>query len=130
MTTTVLLIGHGSRAPAAAAAMERVARCLAERQGWRVAVGYLELSEPALEQAAQRAIAEGARELLVVPYLLHLGMHIAEDLPRRLRALAEAHPGVLIRLGPHLGFDERLVDIVADRARAAAAAPEIGAAAR
>jgi sirohydrochlorin ferrochelatase len=50
-----------------------------------------------------------------VPYLLQLGGHVAEDLPKIIAAARARHPGVPIDLAAHLGYDPLLVHVIADR---------------
>lgn len=124
--TAIILLGHGSRAPEATQAMERVARLYADRHpGVPVHVAHMELCPPDVPSTVAACAAAGAREILVVPYFLHLGNHLREDIPGILRAAAAAHPGLVIRCGPPLGFDAVLVDLVAKRVQDAAATPAI-----
>lgn len=129
MSTAIILLGHGSRAPEATLAMEQVARIYAEQHPRSpVHVAHMELCQPDVPSTIAVCVAAGAREILVVPYFLHLGNHLREDIPGILRAAATAHPGVVIRCGPPFGYDPALVDLVAKRVGdAAAAAPVAGA---
>lgn len=126
MTTAIVLLGHGSRAPDATQAMERIARLYASRHpGQPVHVAHMELCPPDVPTTLATCVAAGATEILVVPYFLHLGNHLREDIPALLRAAAAHHPGVVIRCGPPFGFDASLVDLVAKRVEDAASAPPI-----
>jgi sirohydrochlorin ferrochelatase len=53
-----------------------------------------------------------------VPYFLHTGKHVADDLPALLDAGRQQHPDVAFRMGDYLGRSERLTEILADRIRA------------
>lgn len=125
MSTAIILLGHGSRAPGASLPMERVAAVFAARHPGRpVRVAHMELCQPDVPTTVSACVAAGAHEILVVPYFLHLGNHLREDIPALLRTAAAAHPGLVIRCGPPFGFDEMLVELVAKRVDdTAAAAP-------
>jgi sirohydrochlorin ferrochelatase len=117
-TTAYLLIGHGSRVPGANALLRRVARSLRQRlRGAPVLACFLEAAAPGLPAGIDRLVARGARRILLVPYFLYLGGHVEHDLPQEAARAGRRHPGASIRLAPPLGFDRRLVAIVADRIR-------------
>lgn len=129
MTTAIVILGHGSRAPEATRAMEHVARIYADQHPGRpVHVAHMELCQPDMPSTIAACVEAGSREILVVPYFLHLGNHLRDDIPGILRTAVNAHPGLVIRCGPPFGFDPTLVELVAKRVLdAAAAAPVAGA---
>jgi sirohydrochlorin cobaltochelatase len=123
MSISYIILGHGSRAPGASAGMERIAARLAERlSGCPVRVAHMELCPPGLGETIASCAAAGAREVVVVPYFLHHGNHLREDIPALLRQALAAHPGLVIRCGPPLGYDEAMVDLVQRRCADAASA--------
>ena len=112
----VLLLGHGSKAPGANEAMCRVAGELGERHpGWIVESAFLEINHPSIPEGIGLCAGRGAETIVLLPYFLHLGNHVARDLPRLMEEGQARHPGVEILLGPHLGFHEKLVEIVQER---------------
>lgn len=118
--TAVLFLGHGSRANGANDAMYRVMDLFRRKSGYRIVeAGFLELSSPSIPEAVDACVALGARRILVIPYFLHLGLHVQEDLPEMLANCRERHPGVEIVLGPHIGFHPLLADILVERVREA-----------
>ena len=124
MNPAIILLGHGSRAPGAAEAMERVATGVAARHpGHSVRIAHMELCEPDLATTVAACVAAGAQEILVVPYFLHLGNHLREDIPGLLAIEASRHPSVAIRCGPPFGYDEVLVELVGRRIADARIAP-------
>lgn len=116
MRRAILLLGHGSRAPGANDAMYALMDRLAQKTGIDIVeAGFMELCEPDIEKAIDTCVGRGADTILVVPYFLHMGLHVQEDLPDIIEAGQRRHPGVRIVLGPHIGYHDRLVDILADR---------------
>lgn len=113
--SAVVLLGHGSRAPGASDSMDRVAAALGARTGASVHVAHMELAEPSLAQVLEEIHTRGEREVTVVPYFLHLGIHLREDIPGLVADCLERLPGMSVRMAPHLGFDEALVDVVERR---------------
>ena len=116
--TAVVLCAHGSRAPGTAEAQASVCAELAGDLGLPVLAGFLEITQPDIPTAIDRAIAGGASRVLLLPYFLHAGNHTTRDIPAIVSAAAGRHPGVAIEMTPLLGPDHRLVEICADRARA------------
>ena len=113
--SAVVLLGHGSRAPGASESMERVAKGLGDRLGAPVRVAHMELAEPSLETVLEELYAQGEREVTLVPYFLHHGIHLREDIPGILAGCRERLTGIDVRMAPHLGYDDALVDVVARR---------------
>ena len=112
----IILLGHGSRVPDAGRDMESVAAALQARNGHElVEVCYMSQLGPHFPEAFAKCVARGAREVVVIPYFLHVGQHLRADIPRILQREAARHPDVKIILGRNLGFDPALVDLVDKR---------------
>ena len=113
----VVLFAHGSRDPQWRRPIEAVAARIAVRAP-HVAVrcAYLELVEPDLPTAVDALVADGAREIRVLPVFFGMGRHAREDLPELMRALRERHPDVALDLLPTAGEQERLIELLADLA--------------
>lgn len=95
--------------------MGDVARQLRGRRDERIEVAHMELCEPSLETVVRRLHADGIRRVAVVPYFLHHGVHLREDIPGIINGICQAFPGMEIALGPSLGFDGAIVDLVERR---------------
>lgn len=123
----IILLGHGSRAPGAVDDMERIAAGLKRRKAAPfVEVAHMSMCPPGIAEVFQHAVSAGATRVLVLPYFLHLGVHLQADIPRILQEIRQPYPGVEVVLGKHLGFDERLADILAARVKESEALPDIG----
>jgi len=109
----LLLIDHGSREPEAAAHLERIAAELRRRRPeLAVYVAHLELAEPSIGAAVERAAREGVAELAVHPFFLAPGRHAARDVPAAVEAAARAHPGLRVRLTPPLGAAAGVAELI------------------
>jgi len=114
----LLVIGHGSRVAAANRLLREVARRLRGRFPGRIVEAcFLEVSRPDVPSGIEACIRKGATRILLVPYFLYLGGHVKRDLPLLAARAGRRHAGVRVRIAPHLGRDERLVSVAADRAR-------------
>lgn len=122
----IILLGHGSRVPDAAAAMDRVAQTLRTRFPNRmIEIAHMSLAGPRLEEAFTECTGKGAREILVMPYFLHEGMHMKLDIPKILLGCVEKCPQVRCVLGKCLGYHESLADLVHSRIHESMSLPDI-----
>lgn len=118
MKTALIVLGHGSRAPEATETLAQITRMVREKTSYdEVAYAALQISEPGLEETVASLAAKGMQRILVVPFLIAVGLHVKEDIPEELNRLKEKHPELSFVLGAPLGADERLADIVTERAQ-------------
>ncbi len=116
----LVLLAHGSRDPQWRRPVEAVQARLAElAPGLAVRCAYLELCEPSLAAAIEMLQADGVAQVSIVPVFLGVGRHVRDDLPRRVQALAAAHPGLALQLAPPVGEHPQLVAVLAEIALAA-----------
>ncbi|HEY0477936.1 MAG TPA: CbiX/SirB N-terminal domain-containing protein [Kofleriaceae bacterium] len=119
MTTGVLIVGHGSREPAANAELEAaVARYREARRDLAIAHGYVELATPALGPAL-RALADRADHVVALPLFLFAAGHTKNDIPLALLEARRDRPGVRFTAACALGVHPRLIEIAFDHARPA-----------
>lgn len=123
-STHLLIIAHGSRREASNDEVRRLAarvRDLRVPGIDHVEVAFLELAEPSIAEGLKCCVAQGATEIVVLPYFLAAGTHVAQDIPDWLSAFAQAHPQVRIHLAPHLGASDALPQAISSIALAALA---------
>jgi sirohydrochlorin ferrochelatase len=112
----VVLVDHGSREPDANAVLEAVAESVRSRlPGRLVRVAHMDLAPPALADAIEACVREGAREVVVQPFFLAPGRHGGDDIPRLAREAAARHAGVSIRVSAPLGAHPGVVEAVLGR---------------
>ena len=112
--TAFILFGHGARDPRWAESMRRVARALrTNRPNTRVELAFLEFIAPDLAACVEALIAEGYRQLLIVPLFIAQGGHLKNDVPRLIDALRARHPAVELVLVPPVGEAESVVQEMA-----------------
>jgi sirohydrochlorin ferrochelatase len=112
----VLLVDHGSRLEEANALLDSIARAVAERLPDRmVRIAHLELASPDVPEALDALVAEGAREIVVLPFFLAPGRHSTRDIPGLVEAGLLRHPEVRLRVGAPLGAHPGLVEATISR---------------
>ena len=107
----LFIVAHGSRRQAS----NDEVRCLAERVAKlqapgvdRVEVAFLELAEPSIPEGLARCAAQGAKEIIVFPYFLAAGTHVAQDIPEAIARFQQSRPEIRVQLTPHLGASDVL----------------------
>jgi len=118
-SVAVVVAAHGSRAEAANVAHADLVDALAQLVEVPVTPGFLELAAPSIPEAIDRAVASGAVTVLVLPYFLHPGRHLADDLPRIVQEATVRHPDLAIRLLDSFGADPALTQVLAEQVRSA-----------
>jgi sirohydrochlorin ferrochelatase len=111
----VILIGHGSRAAGADDDMERIAGGLRAAAGGRIVAVCRMAHGTSFDEAFERCVGQGAKTVIVIPYFLHFGVHLRQDIPEILREAVRKHPEVRLVLGRHLGYDDALAALVERR---------------
>ncbi|MDQ4050622.1 MAG: sirohydrochlorin cobaltochelatase, partial [Thermoproteota archaeon] len=112
----VVLIGHGSSDKNAHDAFVYSANAILPYYR-NVGYCFLELDQPNIQEGIQRAITTNPQLLLIVPYFLHKGAHIKRDVIEDLNAALDRYDFKNAYVARHLGVDEKLIDIIIERAR-------------
>ncbi len=115
--SALVVIDHGSRRAEANELLEDVARRVGSRGRYLcVEAAHMELAEPTLAMAVDRCVVAGARRIVVVPYFFAMGRHMTRDIPALVEECQARHPDVTFDLAQPLGLDDRLIEILLDRA--------------
>ncbi len=117
---TLLLIAHGSRRPEANADLHTVADDMRRRNlAAFVQCSYLELCEPSIHAGGVKCVEAGATSVVMLPYFLSPGRHVAVDLTEARDQLAADYPHVRFTLAQPLAGHPLLLDALAERATSA-----------
>lgn len=117
MTEALLVMVHGSPRPASNKDMFDVVEAVRQRGVYPIVeVGFMECNEPTIPDAIATCVERGAQRVVAVPYFLHSGNHVADDLPTLLEAAQAQYPHVEFLMGDYLGRDEHIADVLITRA--------------
>jgi len=107
----LVVVAHGSRRHGS----NEEVRALTERMGMlckekfdRVSCAFLELAEPSIPDEVELAITQGAKEVIVLPYFLSAGRHVAIDIPDEVAKTTCRYPNAVVRIAPYLGSCEEI----------------------
>ena len=112
---TLILVAHGSRREASNDEIRQLAVRVAEQAGDEfdeVTAAFLELAEPSIPDGIVGAIDGGAKEVLVLPYFLSAGRHVATDIPSEVEVARKARPDAKILIAPYAGSAEAMIDLL------------------
>lgn len=112
MSETILLVGHGSRAPGANREVEEFAARWRQRHpDYRIDLCFIELAEVLLSEGLDRAARDSSR-VVVVPLILNAAGHVKTEIPEGLDAARKRYPHVEIFYVPHLGTGNPLLEVL------------------
>ena len=141
----LILIGHGSRLPYSKDVVSKIAEKIKKKNIYPIVeIGMMEFNEPTITQAVKKAIENGAKRIIVVPVFLAHGNHTKRDIPKILGIcngeedhdhnhghdhhhhhhhhhhhedeVLEIPEDIEIVYREPMGDDDRIVDVVVDRA--------------
>ncbi|MCM2289079.1 MAG: sirohydrochlorin chelatase [Sulfuritalea sp.] len=111
-STTLLLVGHGSRNKEGNKEIQHFAAEWRERHpDWHIEVCFIEHADVLLFEGMDRA-AKGAKRVLVLPFILNAAGHVKMELPAALNAARARHPAVEFLVARHLGMGREIFAVL------------------
>ena len=110
----LVLFAHGARDPEWSRPFEAIRdRVRAQRPEYPIALAYLEIMSPRLDEAVAAVVAEGASCVTVFPLFMAQGGHLKHDLPRMLEPIRARHAHIPVALETAVGEVPELLDAIA-----------------
>lgn len=114
----VVIVDHGSKRDESNALLLKMVERFQALTGLAIVEpAHMELAEPSIDAAFEKAVAAGARRIVVAPFFLAPGRHMHEDIPRLVAEAAARRPGVTATIAAPLGSHTSLVKVLCDRVR-------------
>ena len=111
----VLIIGHGSKDLNAQLSIKYVVDGL--KANYRnVSHCFLEIEEPNIHQGIKESEKNNPKALVIVFYFLHEGAHVKRDIFEDLNPALEKSNLKEVFITNHIGADEKMVDLILERA--------------
>jgi len=116
MTTSLLLVDHGSTFGSANDMLNDVAQLVSQKQPELIVeIAHMELASPSIPEGIFSCIQRGATHIVVHPYMLSPGRHATRDIPRMVEEAMAEYPAVTYVVTSPLGIHPLLADIILDR---------------
>jgi len=112
----ILLIGHGSSDKNARIAFEYTINSLRPFYH-KVEFCFLELDNPNIQQGIKMMVENNPKILILMPYFLHKGAHMKRDVINDVNESLKKYRFKNVFIANHLGVDQKLVDLLIERAR-------------
>lgn len=112
----VLIIGHGSKDPNAKISLNYIVDNL-KKTYRNVEKCFLEIEDPDIQAGIKSCEINNPEVLVVVFYFLHEGAHVKTDIGLDLNPAIENSSLKKICITEHIGTDEKMIDLVIERAR-------------
>ena len=114
----ILILAHGSKRTETERILDSLTVKVTKKTVKQlVASAYLQFSEQNLERGIQRLADQGATVIKIMPMFLFDGVHVTEDIPNELEQIRKKYPHIQLTLTGHIGDDDRIADIIADRVK-------------
>ena len=111
----LLVVAHGSRRQASNDEIRQVTQKIAQKAGEKfgdVRCAFLELAEPSIPDGIGECVNAGADEVIVLPYFLSAGRHVAEDIPAEIEKKKAELSNVKIRNITYVGALNGMIDLM------------------
>jgi len=113
--TGVILLARGSSDKVANGEIAKMARWLFEETDHEmVDLAFTGITFPKVEIVAQRQVACGMKQVIVLPYYLYTGVLI-ERIFRQVERLKQQYPAVSFGLGKYIGFNQAIYELLDER---------------
>lgn len=119
--TGLVLIGHGSKLPHNRENLEKIADMLRKRASFKIVdVAFMVRNTPTIPEAIDAMAKKGVTRIILIPAFLAPGVHTTQEIPELIgmkdEELQLSEKGIKIIYGEPLGPDERIADIIEEKA--------------
>ncbi|MBF0219756.1 MAG: sirohydrochlorin chelatase [Gammaproteobacteria bacterium] len=112
MTTTILLVGHGSRNQCGNREIDTIGEQWRLRHpDWRIELCFIELADRLLDEGLAAAAA-GSQRVVVVPLILNAAGHVKMEIPHHIAKARLRFPEVAFSYARHLGASDAVLKIL------------------
>ena len=116
VSPAVIVVDHGSRREESNQLLLVVAENFQRATGLKIVEpAHMELAEPSIRTAFDRAVQQGAELIIVFPYFLSPGRHWHQDIPQLAAEACQRHPGTRFLVTAPLGLHSLMLQVIQDR---------------
>jgi precorrin-8X/cobalt-precorrin-8 methylmutase len=119
--TALVLIGHGSKLPYNKENLEKLAEILRRKSQFKtVEISFMVRNKPTIPEAIDEIAKRGIKKVVLVPAFLAAGVHTTQEIPEMIGLKGEEPEfktrGIQVIYGEPIGADERIADIIEEKA--------------
>ncbi len=108
----LVIAGHGSRDSDGIQEFEQMVSLVRKKSpGQTITHGYLEFTNPTIEQAITDNINAGSKQIVMIPAILLAARHGKNDMPSEMLTLQRDYPDIEFHLAAPLGLDPLLLQL-------------------
>src|SRR4030065_2486600 len=117
----LVLIGHGSKLPHNRENLVKLAEILRRKSRFKtVEISFMVRNNPTIPEAIESIAKRGIKKIVLVPAFLAAGVHTEQEIPEMIGLKGEESGlkarGIEIMYGEPLGADERIAEILEEKA--------------
>ena len=109
----LLIVAHGSRREESNEEIRRLTEKVSAKAAGQfdlIECAFLELASTLIPDGVQGLVDQGATSIMVLPYFLAKGAHVANDIPDAVAVARNAHPDVDITISNYFGACDTVPD--------------------
>jgi precorrin-8X/cobalt-precorrin-8 methylmutase len=119
--TGLIIIGHGSKLPHNMETLEKLADILKNRSKFNIVeIAFMTRNKPEIPDVIEKVAKQGIEKIVLIPTFLAHGVHTKQEIPEILKLKQEEAAlkaqGVELIYGEPLGSDERIAEIIEEKA--------------
>lgn len=112
MKPAVVIIGHGSRDPEGNREFRQLVELFRAHDPEQIVeCGFLEFSQPLIQEGIDRCVARGAHVITLLPGMLMAAGHIKRDIPQEIQEAQRRYPEVTFYYGRHLHLHPKIIEL-------------------
>lgn len=111
----LLIVAHGSRKKESndeIAHLSEKIRTKAPDSFDLVSYAFIQFATPLVPDVIDQLVEDGAKEMIVMPFFIAAGSHVAQDIPQFIDKARKKYPDVTFSLTRHLGKFEGIIDLI------------------
>ncbi len=117
----LILIGHGSKLPQSQETLEKLAEILRKKSEFKIVeIAFVRWNTPTVPQAIDMLAKMGISKIVLVPVFLAAGVHTKQEIPDLIDVKEKesrlSAAGIQLYYGEPIGADERIAEILAEKA--------------
>lgn len=113
MKTAVIILSHGSKTEGAGDSGRRIIADVKKHGGLEIVEqAFLQHSSPGLMDAIEACARQNAGRIVIVPFFMQSGAHVARDIPEMTGKARKKHPDIDIVVTDFVGSHPLMAEIV------------------